>query len=149
MKTLAFLCIWLAAHGLGCAPRTNDPALAARQYPFELHRAEVIDAQVFRRGTEIEIVNSTPHSYAGFDVWINQRYVRHVQSLPAGESIRLSLWDFRDEYGDRFNAGGFFRTHPPTPVRLVQFQTASDEPLVGLIAIRAEEVRVEAERARR
>jgi hypothetical protein len=127
-----------------------DPALATRPYPRELHAVKTVDMQVFRRDTDIEIVNATPQSYSNFDLWINQRYVKHVESLPAGESITLSLWDFFDEHGDRFNAGGFFRAFEPTPVRLVQIQpqTSADEnsgsdgggAMVGLISIRREEI---------
>lgn len=98
--------------------------------------------QVFRRDTQIEIVNSTPISYSDFDLWINQQFVRHVDALPAGQTIRLSLWDFYDENGDQFNAGGFFRAYEPMPVRLVQIQPKNDGPLTGLITIRREEVRV-------
>ena len=119
----------------GCAP-AYAPELASPRYPQELHRAESIDMQVFRRGTTLEIVNSTPRTYRDFDLWINQRYVRHVEIWPAGELLKLSLWDFRDVRGEVINAGGFWRTKAPTPVRLVQIQLDDESPLIGLIAIR-------------
>jgi hypothetical protein len=104
--------------------------------------------QVFRDFTEIEIVNTTAHSYSDVDVWVNQRYVSHVDAIPAGQSITLSLWDFKDEYGNRFYAGGFFRTYTATPVRMVEIQTSAEAPLIGLVAIRAEEITVTAEPGR-
>ena len=104
--------------------------------------------QVFRNDTNIEIVNTTARSYRNVDVWVNQRYVSHVEAIPAGETISLSLWDFKDEYGNLFNAGGFFRTYPPTPVRMVEIQVSSEDPLIGLVAIRREEITVPAEPGR-
>jgi hypothetical protein len=132
----------------GCAHTAYDPALATLPYPTDLHTNSVVDMQVFRRGTSIEIVNSTARSYADFDLWLNQRYVRRVDSLRAGESIHLSLWDFHDEYGDVFYAGGFFRTRPATPLRLVEIQQGPDQKMVGLITIRAEDVKVKPEPGR-
>ncbi len=126
----------------GCERKMYDPSWATRPYPRELHTTATIDVQVFRNDTKLQLVNFTPRSYSNFDLWINQRYVTHVESLPAGGSIELSLWDFYDEFGDRFNAGGFFRTYSPTPVRLVQIQTEPDQPLIGLVTIRAEDVQL-------
>ena len=131
----------------GCLRQTYFPERASRPYPLDLPTAETVDMQVFREGTNIEIVNATARSYHDFDLWINQRYVRHVEALPAGETVRLSLWEFYDERGEVPSAGGFWRTVEATPVRLVEIQTAEDEPLIGLVTIRAEEVE-EAEPAR-
>lgn len=138
----------LIAIATGCARKTYDPTWATRPYPHDLHRAVVVDMQVFRRDTDIEIVNSTARSYTDFDLWINQRYVRHVDSLPAGGSIKLSLWEFHDDLGDAFYAGGFFRSYEPTPVRLVEIQPRSDQPMVGLVTIRKEEITVKADQRR-
>ncbi|MHC4612023.1 MAG: hypothetical protein ACYTAU_00400 [Planctomycetota bacterium] len=117
----------------GCSRRMYNPDLATRPYPHDLHRAEAVDIQVFREGPSIEIVNATARSYHDFDLWINQRFVRRVESLPAGGTIRLSLWGFYDVRGDRFSAGGLWRVEPPTPLRLAQIQEAEDEPLMGLV----------------
>jgi hypothetical protein len=124
--------------GAGCAWQRSNPALATRPYPMYLHRAESIDIQVFREGTMLEVVNTTPRSYRDFDLWVNQRFVRHVKSLPAGETVRLSLRDFYDELGEPFRAGGFFRTEAPMPVRLVEMQFSEEDPMIGVITIRAE-----------
>jgi hypothetical protein len=126
-----------AAH-VGCARRTYFPERAAEPYPRELHTANAVDVQVFRDGTKIELVNATPHTYENFSLWINQRYVRDVEVLPAGGRLKLSLWDFYDERGEVMNAGGFFRVYEPDPVRLVQIQLDETSPLVGLVTIRDE-----------
>jgi hypothetical protein len=117
------------------------PELATQPYPRDRHTTNTLDMQVFRRGTDMEIVNSTAHSYRNINLWVNQRYVLPIESLAAGETKRVSLWDFFDEYGERFYAGGFFRSYPATPLRLVQIETADDQPLLGLITIRSEQIR--------
>lgn len=122
----------------GCAPTLYSLDRATESYPLELHSRSAVDIQVFRDDTSITLVNSTAHGYHDFRLWINRRYTAPVAALPAGETITLSLWHFYDERGQRFNAGGLFRTAAPTPVRLVQIQTSDDAPLIGLIAIRAE-----------
>ncbi len=126
------VCLTAAA---GCAKPLYDPSRATRPYPHELHTTNLIDIQVFRDDQDIELVNATPHTYSNVEVWINQRFVRHVEVIPAGETIRLSLWDFFDERGERVNAGGFWRTQEPTPVRLVQLQLAQGEPMIGLTTV--------------
>ncbi len=122
-----------------CAKPLYQPEVATRPYPFDLHTTDTIPVQVFRDHEKIEIVNTTATDFENVDVWINQRYVRHVDAIPAGQSVTLSLWDFADQWGGVFNAGGVWRTLEPTPVRLVELQTAPDAPLLGLIAIRAED----------
>lgn len=150
MKTAAFLlpAIFNVLLNCGCAPTTYSPNWATRPYPHELHTTNVADMQVFRRSTDIEIVNSTARSYSNFDLWVNQRYVRHVDSLPAGTTIELSLWEFHDEYGDAFYAGGFFRSYEATPVRLIEIQPGADQKMIGLITIRLEDVIVKPEPGR-
>ncbi|MCP3906117.1 MAG: hypothetical protein GY715_21040 [Planctomycetes bacterium] len=136
----------------GCATTTVNPARATPPYPEHLHLDEVtvfasgpvrapraVDMQAFRDGQHIEIVNSTARSYRDFDLWINQRYMRHVKALPAGDTLRLHLGSFYDERGEQLNAGGFFATRTPTPVRLVQIQVDDTQSLIGLITIRAED----------
>jgi hypothetical protein len=61
-----------------------------------------------------------------------------TMSLPAGKTVRLSLRGFYDELGEPFRAGGFFRTEKPMPVRLVEMQFSEEQPMIGLITIRAE-----------
>ncbi len=123
---------------LGCARRTYHPQRATDPYPRHLHTTDVVDVQVFRDATTIELVNATPQSFEKFSLWLNQRYVRDVERLPAGGRLRLSLWDFYDERGERMNAGGFFRVYEPDPVRLVQIQLDDTTPLIGLVSIRDE-----------
>ncbi|MBT8485230.1 MAG: hypothetical protein KJO43_06600 [Phycisphaerae bacterium] len=132
----------------GCTSTPINVARATRAYPRHLHLTEhvmgdaepvmapaSIDVQVFRDGSEIELVNAMPRSYRDFDLWINQRYVRRVASMPAGATVRLSLREFYDMRGEVFNAGGFWRTVASTPIRMVELQMTDQTPLLGLVAI--------------
>jgi len=141
MRQLVLIILALAASTTlaACARELYVPERATRPYPFELHSTDTVDMQVFRDHENIEIVNTTATTYTDVDVWINQRYVRRVDAIHAGQSVTVSLWDFSDQWGGVFNAGGVWRTLEPTPVRLVELQTSEDGPLVGLIAIRAED----------
>ncbi len=91
--------------------------------------------QVFRDGQWIMVVNATANSYQDFRLWINQQYMLEVPVLAAGETIFLSLWDFRNNLGEAFNAGGILRSEIPTPVRMSEIQVDDQEPMVGLISI--------------
>jgi len=138
-----------------------NPRRATRAYPEHLHLQEIsvlaegpvrmpraVDMQVFRDGGHIEIVNSTARSYHDFDLWINQRYMRSVDRLEAGETRRFDLHGFYDERGEVISAGGFFATRAPTPVRLVQIQVDDTQPLIGLITIRSETAQMPRQRRR-
>ena len=118
-----------------CEGVRYDPAQASRPYPRDLHTTRTIDVQVFREGASIEMVNATPNTYRDFDLWINQRFVRRIDELPAGGTVRLSLWGFFDERGETLNAGGLLTTDIPTPVHLVEIQEREGEELIGLVAI--------------
>lgn len=125
----------------GCEGVRYDPARATREYPQELHQTNSVNIQVFRHDTSIEIINATTQSFNNFDLWINQRYVHRLDSLQAGQTIHVSLWDFYDVRGESFNAGGFWRADEPTSVRLVEIQRSDAEHLVGLVTIPPEPLR--------
>jgi hypothetical protein len=133
MRRLLPIVLLVAA--AGCERVMYDAGRATRAYPQKLHKSTSVDIQAFPEGTRLDIVNSTPRSYGPCDVWVNQRYMSHLKGLPAGATVSMSLWDFWDERGDRFSAGGFWRTERPTPVRMIELQVGEDQPLVGLTAI--------------
>ncbi len=130
-----FLPIVLLVIATGCERAMYDAGRATRPYPLKLHERTWVDIQAFPEGTRLAIVNSTPRSYGPCDVWINQRFMSSLAGLPAGATVNMSLWDFWDERGDRFSAGGFWRTERPVPVRLIELQEGENQPLVGLTTI--------------
>lgn len=119
----------------GCR-QAYRPDLAATAYPVDRHEPTSIDVQVFREETEIVVVNATPYGYPASRMWLNRRWVRDVGPIDAGEVKRISLWGFRDDRGNLFNAGGFFRTERADPLRIVQLETPGDEALVGFVVVR-------------
>ena len=78
------------------------------------------------------MVNATATSYTNFDLWLNRRYMKHVESLKSGETLQLDIETFWDERGEGPFPGGLFRYYDPTPVVLAQMQLAPDKPLIGL-----------------
>ncbi len=122
-----------------CQTVRSDPAKATRQYPFWLKQGETLPAQVLAEGESMVIVNATTRSFDNVDVWLNERYVQHVDRVAAGENKRLSMADFWDIRGEGPNPGGLFRYYQPTPIRLVQIQTSDPAaPLIGLQAVLTE-----------
>ena len=119
-----------------CQRYPYDPSKSTRPYPRELKQGAVVDIQVLPNLGEntITIVNATANDYANFDLWINQRYVRHFDSMKAGETLTVPIDSFWDERGEGPFPGGWFRYYQPTPIVLAQIQVAPDKPLIGLVA---------------
>jgi len=121
---------------------------ATMPYPASLHAVEiagpdgettrevqVADVQIHPGDTTITIVNASPVSYEPATVWVNQRYALTLDRLAAGETTTVSLWEFFDQWGQRYPAGGFWRTVDPVPVLLVEIQTAADTPMVNAVTV--------------
>ena len=130
----------LAASALpaGCETVRYEPTKATRAYPANLPQARVAEVQVFNDGDAMLIVNATVESWSNIDLWLNQRYMKHVESLAAGQTLRIPLSEFWDVRGEGPFPGGLLRYYPPTPIRLVQIQTAADAPFVGFLSIPTE-----------
>lgn len=123
----------LAATMGGCSQGPN-PSLAGPTYP-ERSQAKTLDIQVVRNETEIRLTNTTARSYRSSRLWINRWYSKPIERFDVGQTLKLSLWDFRDEYGEAFQAGGFFATRKPE--KLVLAQLESGDEMLGLIVVEA------------
>lgn len=104
-----------------------------RRYPYDAPAGKVVDIQVFRDGSKIELVNMTANSYRDFDLWLNERYLRRIRTLPAGGTIRLSLFEFVDEYSEGLKAGGWLSTGHPDPI--IKAEIEAPEQMIQLVAI--------------
>lgn len=104
-----------------------------RPYPYDAAILRTLDVQVFRDGSKIELVNHTTLPLADFDLWLNERFLRRIDSLPPGESVKVSLYEFLDEYQEPFRGGGLWSTKLPDPI--IKAEVQSGEGLVGLIVI--------------
>lgn len=129
--------IAVAAAGLcGCAGGP-DPDLAGPSYP-DVQQGKTLDIQVVRDETRIRLTNTTVTPYSDVRLWVNRWYSKPVENFGVGQTLDLSLWDFRDEHGEAFEAGGFFATRRPERLVLAQLQV--NEELYGLVvAARGEE----------
>lgn len=116
---------------VGCQAPYGEPT---RPFPQTAEQVRVAEVQVFRDGPELTLINATAESFRDVDLWINQRFVRPVEALPAGGTLTLSLFDFRDASGERFRGGGFFAAKEPDPVVMAQFEL-EDGSLIGLIPL--------------
>ena len=119
-----------------CQRYPYDPTKATRAYPSQLKQGSVADIQAIPdlAAGQLTLVNPTATGYADFDLWLNRRYVRHVDALPAGGSVTMPIDSFWDERGEGPFPGGWFRYFEPTPIVLVQIEPGKDAPLVGLVA---------------
>jgi len=122
----------------GCEAVRYEPTKATRAYPFNLAQERIADIQVFNDGDAMLIVNPTLEGWTDFDLWLNQRYMRHVDRLAPGETLRIPLSEFWDVRGEGPFPGGLLRYYQPTPIRLVQVQTSPTQPLIGFRAIPTE-----------
>lgn len=120
----------------GCSGPVQTRGIDARSYPFEPGQSQVHDIQVFRDGTRLRMTNTTASSFGPGTVWVNRRFSHPVGGLGVGESLDLDLYEFVDEFGDTFRAGGFFAKQNPDPVVLVQYEAAADEVMHGFVLVR-------------
>jgi hypothetical protein len=133
----------LAATALivGCRLAPYEPGKATRAYPADLKQDSVAQVQVIPQPTSLKIVNATATGYSNFDLWLNQRYMSHVDVLAAGQTVEIPLNQFWDERGETPFDGGWFRYYQPTRIVLMQMQLDQKSPLVGLVCTLPETVR--------
>lgn len=133
-RVFAVAILGVMAAAAGCASRA-DPNLASGggvEYP-ERAQASTLNIQVVRDETVIRMTNTTARAFGPSRIWINRWYSRAIDRFDVGQTLELSLWDFRDQYGEPFEAGGFFAVRKP--YRLSQAQLDTGEELLGLIVV--------------
>jgi hypothetical protein len=118
----------------GCAS-TNSALVEnqSRPYPQAMERSPTVPIQVIRRSTHIEMTNTTARAYGASTIWLNGRYSRSIEGLAIGQTLRLDLREFYDQWGDSFRAGGFFATRDPDGLVLVEIE--SGDALTGLVMV--------------
>lgn len=129
--TCAAFMIVLAALG-GCQAG-NDPNLAGPAFPEEKAQTATLDIQVVRDETHIRMTNTTARSFGKSRVWINKWFSRDIERFDVGQTLEFNLYEFRDQYGEAFRAGGFFATKKPERLVLAQLETA--DTLVGMVVV--------------
>ncbi len=120
----------------GCnAPRPD----LGKPYPAELAQAHQLDVQVMRNENRLRFTNTSGVAFGEFGearVWVNAAYSLPINGLAIGQRVDLPLYDFRNEYGQRFRAGGFFATEIPT--RVVKAEIVDDRGRFELVVVRDE-----------
>lgn len=91
-------------------------------YPGVVNGDVLLDVQAFRRGRNLEMTNTSTISFEHARVWANRTYSREISDFGIGETIRVGLAGFRNEYGQRFEAGGFFATARPDALVSVEIE---------------------------
>lgn len=148
------LCLGLLAAAAACVlPACNalptglaDEAVGPydRPFPVELAQTETLDIQVIRRPeTRITMTNTTARSFGPSTVWLNGRFSRPIEGFRAGQTLTLDLYDFRDEFGETFRAGGFFATKAPEKIMHAQLETIvdGDSRMIGLVIVDQDDIR--------
>lgn len=131
-----------AAAGVGGCRSAPSVVAYARPFPDIGQQVEVIDIQVFKRATTLELVNTTNRAFGPCTLWLNQRFSCPLKGLAVGETLTLRLRDFRDEYSEPFRDASFFAVETPDKVVMAQIETPAPDgaggpasTLVGLIVI--------------
>lgn len=136
MRTLLAVVV-AAGFTFGCSS-SPKAAPEGRTLAPDLVQSRVADIQVQRGGTSLHLTNTTPAPLPAGTFWVNGRFSVAVEALGVGESRALDLRQFRDQFGERFRAGGFFASEAPEPVVLAQWEAQREDgssELIGLIAI--------------
>jgi hypothetical protein len=142
MRNPLIACGWLMAGALcvagGCA--SGDTGfIQGPVYPSNMQQSGSLNIQVFRESTRIRFTNTTASSIPACTMWVNAWFSRPLEEVSVGETVELSLFDFKDQFGDEFRAGGFFATDKPTKLVLAQLELPAgaegQEGLVGLVVV--------------
>ena len=141
---LVAACVLPACNALptGLADKSVGPY--DRPFPVELAQTETLDIQVIRRPeTRITMTNTTARSFGPSTVWLNGRFNRPIDGFRAGQTLTLDLYDFRDEFGETFRAGGFFATKAPEKIMHAQLETLveGDSRMIGLVMVDQDDIR--------
>ncbi len=135
MKQTTALLLLLA---LLTACQAQGPVDYARPYPGRLAQKGNVNIQVVRQTTTIELTNTTARAFGPSTIWLNARYSRPIPELKVGQTLTLSMKEFRDEHGDAFRHGGFFAAEAPDRLVLAQIETTDAEgqpELIGLVVV--------------
>lgn len=134
--TLALLMVT----AVGCSG-VPEPVPYARAYPA-VRQSQTLNIQVFRSVKHLELTNTTARSFGPSTLWLNARFSRPIDGLAVGQTLRLPLEEFRDEYSDVFRGGGFFSTEAPERLVLAQIESLTadgKQDMVGLVVVKGED----------
>lgn len=121
----------------GCSSGTAAHGTGA--YPPGLAQQVVAEATVERAGTVMRIWNGSGMALGPGTMWVNQEFSHSIGAIESGASVELDLSAFRNEFGERFRAGGFWATEKPKRLGLVQVKPdGNGGSLLGLVVVKDE-----------
>lgn len=132
IASLLLVCVACALGACGGTPRIVPGPV----YPASAARTGTVDIQVIRRGSKIQLTNTTARAFGPATLWLNERYARPIDGLAVGQELTLPLGEFLDEFSQKFRAGGFFATQNPERLALAELET--EGKVVGLIVVGAD-----------
>ena len=100
-----------------------------------------VDIQVVRKGTKLELTNTTARAFGPSTMWLNSRFSRPIEQLAVGQTLVLPLKQFKDEFSEPFRAGGFFASERPDIIVRAQIETPGPDggtEMVGLVVVKGE-----------
>lgn len=138
----AILVGWVLLISSGCSTGQRAESLdSGRLYPAEKPQREVLNIQLIRDMDRLTLTNTTAKPFGPTIIWLNQEFWQEIPGLDVGKSLSLDLGEFRNQYGKKFRAGGFFATERPKNVVLAQLETIDSDSLLGLVVVNGEAVR--------
>lgn len=113
--------------GAGCsatrdatAPPQTIKRLAQLDYPENAPHGPDLDVLLVRSGGQIRLVNRTPSSYAGMQLWLNRQYVRESGNIQIGTDNLRRLTDFINLYEEPYPVGTFLNADQTDPLVLAE-----------------------------
>ncbi|MGB0767168.1 MAG: hypothetical protein ACPGYV_05620 [Phycisphaeraceae bacterium] len=103
------------------APPQTVKRLAALDYPQDAPHGPDLDILLVRSGGQVRLVNRTPTSYAGMQLWLNRQYVRDSGSVQIGTDNLRDLTDFINLYEEPYPVGTFLNPDQTAPLVLAEF----------------------------
>jgi len=108
-----------ASKGPGIA-RSTVQRLAGYPYPESALHGRDLDVVLIRDGKTIRVVNREPEPVRFMQLWLNQTYVREIDTLPVGESS-WSLAKFINDFEESYPTGGVLSPDKSRTLLIAEF----------------------------
>ncbi|RNC80482.1 MAG: hypothetical protein ED559_01325 [Phycisphaera sp.] len=114
----------LVLPALGCLG--SPDFTESRSYPEGLRKLEPSNIQLYRSGKTVYLSNTTATNFGPSTIWLNQWFKRDIDGFAIGETLKLGLSGFYDEFGDEFRGGGFFAARAPDLIVLAELEIETE-----------------------
>lgn len=102
------------------APPQTVNRLAELDYPEDAPHGPDLDLLLVRSGSQVRLVNRTPNSYAGMQLWLNRQYVRDSGTINIGTDNLRELTGFINLYKEPYPVGTFLNPDQTAPLVLAE-----------------------------